>query len=77
MGGIIIAIVAIVMGASIPIIAILTAHNRSKMKLHIKLTDKEIELEKIRLETFEMETEKMKMDLEHQKQQLIEMKKSV
>lgn len=77
MGGIFIAVISIVLGASIPIIAILTAHNRSKMNLQIKLTEKEIELEKIRLETFEIETEKMKIDLEQQKQHLIEMKKSV
>lgn len=75
--GTFIAVISIVLGASIPIIAILAAHNQSKMKLQIKLTEKEIELEKLRLETFEIETEKMKIDLEYQKQQLIEMKKSV
>ncbi|MEO4053167.1 hypothetical protein [Solibacillus sp. CAU 1738] len=77
MGGITIAVISIVLGASIPIIAILATHNQSKMKLQIKLTEKEIELEKIRLETFEIETEKMRLELDHQKQQLLEMKKSV
>lgn len=59
-------------GALIALTAIMTAHHRSKMKLQIKMLEKEAELEKLRLETYSLETEKMKLDLEHSKQLLID-----
>ena len=43
-------------------------------KIEIKRLDKEIELERLRLENYDKETEKMKMELELTKQQFIETK---
>ena len=62
-------------GALVALTAILTAHKRSSMKLQTKLLDKEVELERIRLETYTVETEKLRLELEHSKQLLIETRK--
>ena len=43
----------------------------------IKRNEREIELEKIRFETFDKETEKMRLELEQSKQVLIESKKQL
>ncbi|MEK4229011.1 hypothetical protein [Solibacillus sp. FSL H8-0538] len=62
-------------GALISLTAILTGHNRSKLKLQIKMLEKETELEQLRIEGYAMETEKMRMELEHSKQYLLESRK--
>ncbi|AWE06990.1 hypothetical protein DCE79_06060 [Lysinibacillus sp. 2017] len=55
-------------------IAIITdARNESK-RIDVKKLNKEIELEKLRLESYEKETEKMRLELEHSKQLLLEHK---
>ena len=53
---------------SIPLTAIIAAHRRGQAKLQVQMLEKEIELEKLRLETFKVETDKMKLDLEQSKQ---------
>lgn len=55
-------------------IAVITdARNESK-RIDVKKLNKEIELEKLRLESYEKETEKMRLELEHSKQLLLEHK---
>ena len=70
-------IMSIIMGAGalISVTAIFTAHLRSKTKLHIQVLEKEVELERLRLETYTAETEKMRLELDHSKQQLLETRK--
>lgn len=63
---IVIGVMAII--SSIPLTAILTAHRRGQAKLQVKMLEKEIELEKLRLEIFKVETDKMKLDLQQSKQ---------
>ena len=53
---------------SIPLTAIVTAHRRGQAKLQVQMLEKEIELEKLRLEAFKVETDKMKLDLDQSKQ---------
>ena len=62
--------------ALIAITAIITEMISKNKKIELKRIEKEIELEKLRLETFEIETEKMRLELEHSKQALIEMKRN-
>ncbi|MEC1179099.1 hypothetical protein P9B03_11450 [Metasolibacillus meyeri] len=57
----------------IVIAGILTDTFLKNKKMDLKRIDKEIELEKLRLETFEKETEKLKLELQHEKQALLEM----
>ncbi|WP_052344361.1 hypothetical protein [Bacillus ndiopicus] len=71
--GMIIALTAIIFGTGIPLTAIITTHNRSKLRMQLDLADKEIELEKLRLATFERETEKLRLELNYEKQALLEM----
>ena len=59
-------------GVVVALTAILAGHNRAKTKLQIKLLEKEVELERIRMETYKVETEKMKLDLEQSKQLLVD-----
>ncbi|MEO4053168.1 hypothetical protein [Solibacillus sp. CAU 1738] len=70
---IVIGIMALIV--SIPLVAIVTAHKRSAMKLQLQIIEKETELEKIKMENYGIETEKMRVELEHSKQALLEMKK--
>lgn len=56
---------------------ILTDTYTKNKKIEIKRLDKEIELERLRLENYEKETEKMKLELEYTKQQLLETKQSM
>lgn len=65
---------AVVAVMAVGAIAVITdARNESK-KIDVKKLNKEIELEKLRLENFEKETEKMRLELEHSKQLLLEHK---
>ncbi len=54
--------------------AIITDMISENKKTDVKRIEKEIELEKLRIETFEIETQKLRIDLEHSKQKLLEMK---
>ncbi|MEK4629268.1 MAG: hypothetical protein ABS944_02440 [Solibacillus sp.] len=61
----------------IAVVGILTDTYTKNKKIELKRLDKEIELEKLRLDNYEKETEKMKLELEHSKQLLLENKQSV
>ncbi|WP_431030270.1 hypothetical protein [Lysinibacillus sp. LZ02] len=67
----------ITMIASIPLTAIITAHRRGQAKIQVKMLEKEIELEQLRLETFKVETDKMKLDLEQSKQMYLDTQKQI
>ena len=69
--GYLIAIIAIVIGGSIPITAIITAHMRSKERIKLQLMKEEIELERIRLKGYEQETEKLRLELQQEKTLLL------
>ena len=56
----------------IAVVGILTDTYTRNKKIDLKRLDKEIELEKLRLENYDKETAKMKLELEHTKQLLIE-----
>ena len=58
-------IVGLVM--SVPIIAIITDHQRRIVKIKGEFVRDEIELEKLKQQNFIMETEKMKIELEQMK----------
>jgi len=60
--------------AVIAITSIITEMITKNKKIELKRLEREIELEKIRLETFDKETEKMRIELEQSKQALIETK---
>lgn len=61
----------------IAVTAIITEMITKNKKIELKRLEREIELEKIRLETFDKETEKMRMELEQSKQVLIESQKQL
>ena len=56
----------------VAVVGILTDTYTRNKKIDLKRLDKEIELEKLRLENYDKETAKMKLELEHTKQLLIE-----
>ncbi|MGN7476476.1 hypothetical protein ACTHOQ_01370 [Solibacillus silvestris] len=56
----------------VAVVGILTDTYTKNKKIDLKRLDKEIELEKLRLENYDKETAKMKLELEHTKQLLIE-----
>lgn len=58
--------------AIVGILADMVTKNKS---IELKRLKQEIELEKLRLQTFDKETEKMRLELEQSKQMLIELKK--
>ena len=58
----------------IAVTAIITEMITKNKKIELKRLEREIELEKLRLETFDKETEKMRIELEQSKQALIETK---
>ncbi|GLB59890.1 hypothetical protein [Cytobacillus sp. NCCP-133] len=59
--------IAVVMIFSIPIISILTFHQRRLAKIKHNMIKDEITLEKLKQENFLLETEKMKIELEQLK----------
>lgn len=59
----------------IAIVAILADMVTKNKSIELKRLKQEIELEKLRLQTFDKETEKMRLELEQSKQLLIELKK--
>lgn len=56
---------------------ILTDMISKNKKIDLKKLEKEIELEKIRLKSYEIETEKIRMELSYSKQLLLESKGEV
>ena len=56
----------------IAITAIITEMITKNKKIELQRLEREIELEKLRLETFDKETEKMRIELEQSKQALLE-----
>ena len=60
--------------AVIAITSIITDMITKNRKIELQRLEREIELEKIRLETFDKETEKMRIELEQSKQALLETK---
>lgn len=71
-----IAIVAIIGGVIISLAGIFTDARTRSQKIKLKTVQQEIELEKLRLETYTMETEKMRLELEQSKVQLLETKQN-
>lgn len=71
-----IAIVAIIGGVIISLAGIFTDARTRQQKIKLKFIDKELELEKLRLETYTMETEKMRLELEQSKVLLLEEKQN-
>ncbi|WP_332649233.1 hypothetical protein [Lysinibacillus sp. 54212] len=61
----------------ISIVGILSDNRTKKEKLKVKALQHEIELEKLRLETYTIETEKMKLELEQSKLALIQSKQQL
>ena len=60
--------------AAIAITSIITDMVTKNKKIELNRLEREIELEKLRLETFDKETEKMRIELEQSKQVLLETK---
>ena len=56
------------------ITSIITDMVTKNKKIELNRLEREIELEKLRLETFDKETEKMRIELEQSKQVLLETK---
>ena len=63
-----------IMIAVIAISGIITDMITKNKKIELKRIEREIELEKLRIETFDKETEKMRIELEQSKQALLETK---
>lgn len=61
----------------IAVTAIITEMITKNKKIELQRLEREIELEKIRFETFDKETEKMRLELEQSKQVLVESKKQL
>lgn len=60
-------LVAIIMVFSIPLSAIFLTHFRGKQKLSATMLKDEIELEKLKHQTYLVETDKMRLELEKMK----------
>lgn len=71
-----IAIIAIIGGVTIALAGIFTDARTRQQKIQLKIVQQELELEKLRLESYAKETEKMRLELEHSKVQLLETKQS-
>ena len=71
-----IAIVAIIGGVIISLAGIFTDSHTRQQKIKLKAIEKEVELEKLRLETYTIETEKMRLELEQSKVLLLEEKQN-
>jgi hypothetical protein len=65
-------LVAVVMIFSIPLSAIWTTHLRKSYKARAQIVKDEIELEKLKYNTFLLETEKMRIDLQQKQADLLE-----
>lgn len=65
---------AIVSVMAVGAIAVITEARNESKRIDVKKLNKEIELEKLRLENFDRETEKMRLELEHSKQLMLEHK---
>ncbi|WP_391117958.1 hypothetical protein [Psychrobacillus sp. L3] len=65
-------LVAVVMIFSIPLSAIWTTHLRKSYKARAQIVKDEIELEKLKYNTFLIETEKMRLDLQQKQANLLE-----
>ncbi|MER1956310.1 MAG: hypothetical protein ABS942_02955 [Solibacillus sp.] len=65
---------AIVSVMAVGAIAVITEARNESKRIDVKKINKEIELEKLRLENFDRETEKMRLELEHSKQLMLEHK---
>lgn len=63
--------------AIIAVTGIITDMISKNKKIELKRLEKEIELERLRLETYEIETQKMKLEIEQSKQQLIQTQQPV
>ena len=63
-----------IMIAVIAVTSIITDMVTKNKKIELNRLEREIELEKLRLETFDKETEKMRIELEQSKQVLLETK---
>ncbi|MDF2859065.1 MAG: hypothetical protein K0Q87_4916 [Neobacillus sp.] len=59
--------IAVIMGISIPIIAIISGHFQKQSKIKHKIVQDEIELEKLKHQNYLIETEKMRLELERMK----------
>ena len=77
MNGLSIAIVAIIGGVIISLAGIFTDARTRQQKIKLKAVEKEVELEKLRLDTYTIETEKMRLELEQSKVLLLEEKQNV
>lgn len=69
--------ITIIIASAITIIAttaIITEMISENKKTEVRRVEKEIELEKLRIETFDLETEKLRIDLEYSKQKLLDIK---
>jgi len=73
---ILIATVAIIGGVVIALTGIFTDTLTKNQKIKLKAIEKEVELEKLRLETYTMETEKLRLELEQSKVLLLEEKQN-
>ena len=71
-----IAIVAIIAGVIITLAGIFTDARTRDQKIKLQMVQQEVELEKLRLETYTKETEKMRLELEQSKVQLLETKQN-
>jgi len=71
-----IATVAIIGGVVIALTGIFTDTLTKNQKIKLKAIEKEVELEKLRLETYTMETEKLRLELEQSKVLLLEEKQN-
>jgi len=71
-----IAMVAIIGGVIISLAGIFTDSRTRQQKIKLKAIEKEVELEKLRLETYTIETEKMRLELEQSKVLLLEEKQN-
>ncbi len=63
-----------VMIGLVSVVAIITNMVTELKKINVKRLKHEIELEQLRLQTFDKETEKMRLELEQSKQALLESK---
>lgn len=63
----IIGLISVIMVFSIPLTAIILKHVRGNQKLQATMMKDEIELEKLKLESFIAETENMRLQLEKMK----------
>ncbi|WP_409368821.1 hypothetical protein [Lysinibacillus sp. 38-6] len=71
-----IAIVAIIGGIMVALAGIFTDARTKGQKLKLKTIEQEVELEKLRLESYTKETEKLRLELEQSKVLLLEEKKN-